>query len=53
MGNTKPQKVTGDIKSRLPNFKGAPGKVPWKNLSKKRNNAKMDLHHTTHHAALS
>ena len=30
------KKVTGDIKSRSANFKGAPGKVPWKNLSRKK-----------------
>ena len=37
--------VTSNTKSRLANFKGAPGKVPWKNPSRKKNNAKMDPHH--------
>ena len=49
----KPQKVTGDIKSRSENFKGAPGKVSWKNQSRKRNTAKMDPHCAAHHTALS
>ena len=49
----KPQKATGDIKSRSANFKGAPRKAPWKNPSRKRNTEKKDLHHATHHTAPS
>ena len=35
-GTVKLQKATSDIKSRLANFKGAPGKVLWKNPSRKK-----------------
>ena len=49
--NHEATKVTSDIKADRQNFKGAPGKAPWKNPSRKWNTTKMDPHHATHHVA--